>query len=403
MAITDQLTGLRNRRYFEAHLHIETARSLRSGKPMSLILFDIDYFKSVNDGYGHPAGDRVLVEMATRLSREVRGEDVLARYGGEEFAVLLSGANPENAEDVACRIMAAINDAPFSPAHGLELQITASAGTVTFPDHARTPTELISGADRALYAAKRAGRARLVVGRLDPLPTFLRRGQVDPVVDYLEALADRVDTYQAPVEHGSAIARWAVAMATELGFDEATQQRCNLAGRLHDIGKLAVPMQTLTKAGPLDSEDLEYLHDHPGQGEMIVACAPGLRDVAEVIGQHHERVDGTGYPRGLREGQIRVESKILSVCDTFASMRADRPHRRALTQDEAVARLIDARGCQLSTELVDLFLELLERQVVGSLGLLTNTFSAPPASRQLPTGLLVPLAPLPLTPAASAR
>ena len=372
MAVTDQLTGLRNRRYFEAHLETECARSLRSGDPLSLILFDIDYFKSVNDGYGHPTGDRVLAEMAARLAAETRAGDVLARYGGEEFAVLLAGASSGTAETAASRMMAAVNDAPFSPEQGLQLLITASGGVVTYPDHVSTPAELVAGADRALYAAKSAGRSRLVAGRFDPLPTFLRRGRVDPVVDYLEALADRVDVYQAPVEHGSAIARWAVAMAAELGLDEATQRRCDLAGRLHDVGKVAVPLHILTKSGPLDGHDWVHLHDHPSQGELIVSCAPGMREIAEIIGQHHERVDGTGYPRGLAGAQIRVESKILSVCDTFASMRAARPHRPALSQEEAVGRLTAARGTQLAADLVDLFLELLGRQVVGSVGLLTH-------------------------------
>ncbi|HUB69753.1 MAG TPA: diguanylate cyclase [Acidimicrobiales bacterium] len=376
MAITDALTGLKNRRFFEAHLEVESARSSRSGKPVSLVLLDIDHFKSVNDGFGHPVGDRVLIETAARLAREVRAGDVLARYGGEEFAVLLAGATSEEAATAASRMMAAVNGTAFCPEPGTQITVTTSAGIVTYPDHVSTTGELVSGADRALYAAKGAGRARLVVGRSDPLPKWLRSNRTEPVTDYLEALADRVDGYQAPVEHASAIARWAVAMAAELGLDEAAQLRCNLAGRLHDIGMLGVPERVLAKTGPLDPDDWAILQDHPVRGELMLSCAPGMGDVAEIVGQLHERADGTGYPRGLREHELRVESKILCVCDAFASMRAVRPHRRALTQDQAIGRLTEARGTQLAAGFVDLFLDLLSRQVVGSLGYISGASHA---------------------------
>jgi two-component system cell cycle response regulator len=372
IAVVDLLTGLRNRRYFETHYEIDCARAERSGQPLSMVLFDIDFFKSVNDGYGHPAGDRVLREIADRLRVGMRAGDVLARYGGEEFAVLLAGAGVDEAQRAALRLSTAINSEPFEVSEDLHIPITVSAGIVTYPDHVRIATDLAAAADRALYAAKSAGRDRLVVGSFDPPPSFLRRGPVDPVVNYLETLADRADAYQAPVEHGSAIARWSVAMANELGLDEFAQRRCDLAARLHDVGKIAVPMHILTKAERLTPEEWRCIRDHPAQGELLVAAAPGLREVAEIVGQHHERVDGTGYPKGLREHEIRIETKILSVCDAFASMRGDRPYRPGLSQEESRSRLLAGRGTQFATPLVDLFLRLLDHDIVGHLGQLSD-------------------------------
>jgi diguanylate cyclase (GGDEF)-like protein len=368
MAVVDLLTGLWNRRYFETHYEIECARAERSGQPLSMVLFDIDFFKSVNDGYGHTAGDRVLSQIADRLRLGTRQGDVLARYGGEEFAVLLAGAEADEALQTASRMSNAISSEPFEVMSDLRIPVTVSAGVVTFPDHVPTPTDLVAAADRALYAAKSAGRNRLVVGSFDPPANFLRHGPVDPVVNYLEALADRADAYQAPVEHGSAIARWAVVMANELGLDEFAQRRCHLAARLHDVGKIAVPMHILTKEEPLTDEEWQFLRDHPAQGEILVAAAPGMREIATIIGQHHERVDGTGYPKGLREDEIRIEAKILSVCDSFASMRADRPYRPGLSEEESRARLLAERGTQLAGPLVDLFVRLLDCQLVGHLG-----------------------------------
>ena len=368
IAVVDLLTGLRNRRYFETHYEIDCARAQRSGQPLSMVLFDIDFFKSVNDGYGHPTGDLVLSQIADRLRIGMRAGDVLARYGGEEFAVLLAGAGADEAQRTASRLRDAINSEPFQVSEDLQIPITVSAGIVTYPDHVRTPTDLAAAADRALYAAKSAGRDRIVVGTFDPPPNFLRRGPVDPVVDYLETLADRADAYQAPVEHGSAIARWAVAMANELGLDEFAQRRCDLAARLHDVGKIAVPMHILTKTERLSGEEWRFIHDHPAQGELLVSAAPGMNEIAAIIGQHHEHIDGTGYPKGLRNDEIRVEAQILSVCDAFASMRADRPYRPGLSEEESRSRLVAGRGTQLAAPLVDLFVRLLDDGIVGHLG-----------------------------------
>jgi len=377
MAVTDSLTGLRNRRYFEMHYAIACARARRTRQTLSLVLLDIDFFKSVNDEYGHGAGDLVLAEMARRLGSTARAGDVLARYGGEEFAVLLFGVDATQAQEAANRFGAVIASAPFEIGADHLVPLTVSAGVVGFPQDVADPSDLLVAADRAMYAAKSAGRARVFSGSFDPPPSFLRRGPSNPVLDYLEALTDRVDVYQAPVEHGSAIARWSVAVAHELGLDESAQRRCNLAARLHDIGKVAVPLHILQKEGRLSPEDWQFIRDHPAQGELLVSAAPGLRDVAEIIGQHHERVDGSGYPHGLDESSIRIEAKILSVCDTFASMRAVRPYRPALTEDEARSRLLDARGTQLSARVVEVFIDLLDRKTVGHLGYLEHRIENP--------------------------
>ena len=366
MAVTDPLTGLRNRRYFETHLEIEAARACRSRSPLAFVIFDIDFFKAVNDEFGHSAGDEVLREVAERLRRGSRAGDVLARYGGEEFAALLVGVTPEKAAEAAERMRQAIGTRAIALSNGGQVTVTVSGGIVVFPDHVSSPESLVIGADRALYAAKSAGRDRLVMGASDPPPAFLNPVPNDPVIAYLQALADRVDLYQAPVEHGSAIARWAVAMAHEMGLDDATQRRCQLAARLHDIGKVAVPSELLAKSGSLSDEQWALIRAHPAQGEMLVDTA-GLGAVGEIIAQHHEWVDGTGYPRGLTEPDIRIEARILSVCDTFASMRGNRPYRPGLSEDEARKRLLAARGSQLSGGLVDLFVRLLDRGVVGHL------------------------------------
>jgi diguanylate cyclase (GGDEF)-like protein len=155
LATRDSLTGLANRRLFDESLNREAARSQRLGAPLSLLVFDIDHFKQVNDSYGHQTGDRVLREVAAALVTNTKGFDVAARYGGDEFVVLLPGCKLDDAQRVAQRVQREIarqvGDAP----------VTVSAGVATMPDNAHDSERLIAAADAALYEAKRTGRDRV--------------------------------------------------------------------------------------------------------------------------------------------------------------------------------------------------------------------------------------------------
>ena len=160
-AITDGLTGLRSRRYFEQHLRSETARAARSGAGFSMLLLDIDDFKRVNDTYGHNGGDRVLVAVAHRLAQLTRPGDLVARYGGEEFAVLMPGTDAAQARVVAERVRRGIGGAPVAVGETRLHQVTVSVGVAASPATGDDPEGLVQAADRALYAAKNAGRNRV--------------------------------------------------------------------------------------------------------------------------------------------------------------------------------------------------------------------------------------------------
>jgi two-component system cell cycle response regulator len=162
MAVTDGLTGLHNHRHFQNLLDQRLALARRYGKPLSLLLCDIDHFKTVNDTYGHPVGDTVLRGVAKLLSAQARAVDQLARYGGEEFAVILPETDTSAARALAERIRAAVAAAELRTTLG-PIKVTLSLGVATFPDAADDKQALIDRADQALYAAKHAGRNRCVV------------------------------------------------------------------------------------------------------------------------------------------------------------------------------------------------------------------------------------------------
>lgn len=362
LAITDSLTRLRSRRYFEAQLADEVARAKRTGCPLGVVILDVDRFKSINDRFGHPAGDRVLVEVATRL-RAVAGADrVLARYGGEEFALIATGVDAENLHRLAERLRHGVSHHPIAVSGRRSVTVTLSAGTAAFTPQYGTASALVSAADRALYLAKDLGRDRAVAGG-----TSLTEHREDVAVDYLNQVADLVDLRVASPGRSLAIAEWARTMAEHLKRDPGEIRTAHRAGRLLDVGMIVLPDDLLTESGPLTDQQWHLLHEHPDSGARMVGVLPDHGEVAEVIRQHHERWDGAGYPAGLTRDRIRIEARILSVCDSWAAMRADRPHRRALTHEQAVRELTSGRGARFDPELVDVFLELLEKRVVGDL------------------------------------
>jgi diguanylate cyclase (GGDEF)-like protein len=160
-ATTDGLTGLYTRRFFEENVRVEHSRTRRTGFPLALLLVDADHFKQVNDTYGHPGGDRVLIELADRMRATCRRGDILARIGGEEFAVLLPATPAEQALQLAGRIRRRIAEAPFEVDRGASRRMTVSVGVAVLPDDGRTTADLVRAADEALYVAKRTGRDRV--------------------------------------------------------------------------------------------------------------------------------------------------------------------------------------------------------------------------------------------------
>jgi len=162
LSITDGLTGLYNSRYFYKHLDIEIARTKRYGSSFSLILLDIDNFKRLNDTYGHQTGDDVLQDLARTLTSHSRETDVVVRYGGEEFIIILPNTAEEEATALAGRILHAVQETKIKISPSENVSITLSGGIATFPQNAASARVLLNAADRALYAAKNAGRNTVI-------------------------------------------------------------------------------------------------------------------------------------------------------------------------------------------------------------------------------------------------
>jgi diguanylate cyclase (GGDEF)-like protein len=356
LALTDPLTGLGNHRGFHERLQRELVVAEQNGTPVALCLFDLDDLKKINDRHGHPIGDAVLSQVASRLRQ---GGEAF-RLGGDEFAVLLPGHDERKATGVARSIVERIAALQIE---GID-EVTVSGGVATFPSHGAGRDELIRLADSALYWAKEDGKNRV---RAYAAESFLRANleqladSPDRAARYraAESLAQTVDARDAyNGRHSQRVGEYAARIARQLGADDPTIELIRLAGSLHDLGKLAIPEELLRKPTALSDGERLVLERHPQIGYRMLESL-GVEHVAECVLHHHERWDGTGYPNKLAGEQIPLAARIVFVADAYDAMTAARgPHRGhgpARSEDEAIVELERCAGTQFDPRVVEAF------------------------------------------------
>ena len=355
----DPLTGLYNRRHIAETIEHELARAGRQNRAVGVLMFDIDFFKRVNDAHGHAGGDAVLIEIGRRLEAAVRSWDVVARVGGEEFCVVAPEVTDEaGVLELAERLREAVRGRAITIKDGLAIPVTVSLGVALMYGGAGSAEHAFDRADRALYAAKRRGRDRICCySALDQIDL---RAEQPECLHLAEALASAGDLREGlTVEHSRAMAALAAEVAMALGLDEDAVLRVRLGGWLHDVGKLSVPDGVLGKAGPLTLEEWETVKGHAAVGARLVRTFPELALAADVVHHHHERWDGEGYPDGLAGSAIPVEARIVAAVDAYHAMISARPYRLARSEAEALDELHRCAGTQFDPVVVDALLGVL--------------------------------------------
>jgi len=363
-AARDSLTGLANRRGYHERIEHELERARRHDLPLSIVLADIDNFKSLNDAFGHRRGDQALCEFAELCSRQLRATDFVSRVGGEEFAIVLPHLTEPEALVAAERLRRAVRASLVAP-DGRAL--TASFGVASFPQHGGDPEVLLDHADQAMYAAKHLGRDRTVVfspGLMESLRAHAPAEQLQAVLVLAEAL-DLRDLGTA--SHSQTVGRLCADVARALGLPGEHVERVRLAGILHDVGKLGVPDEILRKPGRLTEEEFAEMRKHAELGARMVAAA-GMEDISSWVLAHHERPDGRGYPYGLEGDAVPLEARILAVADAYEAMTSDRPYRRAPGHDHAVRELERHMGTQFDREVAEAVLRTFAASRIAEVG-----------------------------------
>ncbi len=375
-AATDRLTRLPNRPSILAQLFGEVDRASRYGRPLAVAFLDLDHFKAVNDTYGHAVGDAVLCGVADVFRQNLRAIDFAGRYGGEEFIAILPETTAEEAAAVAEKLRLLIMGARFDAGDGTDFAVTVSIGIAGGRGPRLRVEELIRDADAAMYSAKSLGRNQTYVFSEPDEDARIPRAPISPagrarateVGDTARRAAEAaLSAAVSPLPHyrgkpSSMIAAIAVRLARELGLPEQEVERIRVASLLHDIGKVAVPEQILEKPGPLTTDEWQSVVQHPRVGQVIIDQVAAVRDAGAIILHHHERFSGQGYPYGLRGNDIPLGARIVAIADAYDAMIHDRPYRRAVGHEEAVAELRRHAGVQFDPALIDLFCDIFARQ-----------------------------------------
>ncbi len=391
-AVTDPLTTLYNRRYFDESIEKEFTRANRQKQPFSIIGIDLDHLKQINDKYGHVYGDLAFKQISSVLKQNARSIDVPARIGGEEFNVLLPGIDSKGAMIAAERIRKAIEATPIETVG----TITASLGVATFLEHANNVEELMELADQAMYHSKRNGRNQVTLATpisevswqevaLNAFNDILATGRVNISEDLkqelrhklqmaieqntnpkdtLYSVADALVTTYNP-QHTLGSSKSKVIMATtlarrfELEKDDADKLR--IAMLLYDVGNLMLPQEILQKDGPLTDEERAYIEDHPSiAAKDILEPISNIQDIIPIIEKHHENWDGTGYPHKLAGNDIPLSSQIILIIDAYFALTEPRIYRKAMSPYEALDVIKEGANKKWNSTLVSEFVKLIE-------------------------------------------
>lgn len=335
LSLKDNLTGLYNRAYFEEEIkRLNTKRQL----PLSIIMGDVNSLKVVNDTFGHREGDKLLKKISKIIKSCCREEDIIARWGGDEFSILL----PKTTEDDSVEILNRIRDVCFKTSDQ-KIPISISLGTSTKKNYKYDIKMTVKEAEDWMYRRK----------------LLERKSTSSSIISSLERTLQE-KSYETE-EHALRLKDMSLVLGQSLKLTENKLNELVLLSALHDIGKIAIPDDILMKKGKLTRKEWGIVKRHPEIGFNITASSPQLVPIADAVLSHHEWWDGSGYPRGLKGEDIPLVSRIISIVDSYDVMTHDRCYRKAISKKKAVEELKKYAGIQFDPNLIEIFLEIIDR------------------------------------------
>ncbi len=375
-AITDGLTGLYNRRHFDQCLVNEAKRSLRLKQPFTLITLDLDHLKSINDNFGHSAGDAAIIGIATVLKQNARVIDIPSRFGGEEFGVILPGVDIEGGKIAAERMRVAIESTPLEGVG----QITASIGVGTLLTHSDNVQELVELVDQAMYRAKRNGRNQvqiaqawdeniwkrqaldslihLLAQRMIPLDEKLSEELIEKlkntntndknIDDIIFLVIDEfVNIYKPFYQRGNIKEKIELIVKVAKALDVTPEDidKFKMAAMVFDISNVMLPESILLKEGPLSDSEKDEILKHPlVAAKEILAPVGTASNIIALLEHWNEYYDGSGFPGILRGEEIPLGTAILVAVNAYFALTSQRPYRKAFSKENAFKILEEGAG-----------------------------------------------------------
>lgn len=331
LSFHDQLTGLYNRRFFEEEL---MRLDVKKNYPLTIIMADVNGLKLINDSFGHAIGDELLKKVANIFVKGCRACDVVARLGGDEFVIILPKTDGFEGEGIVKRIKEIASTEKVD-----SIDISVSLGYETKKSIEDNINEILKKAEDHMYKKK-----------LFESPS-MRGKTINTIISTLHEKNKREE------QHSKRVSDLCSSMAMLLGLNDEQVQELKTVGLLHDIGKIAIDENILNKPGPLNDDEWEEMKRHPEVGYRILSTVNNMSEMAEFVLAHHERWDGKGYPKGLKEEQIPLQSRIISVVDAYDAMTSRRTYGNMLTKEQAISELKKNSGIQFDPILVELFID----------------------------------------------
>lgn len=390
-ANTDTLTSLYNHRGFQEILAAELKHAADTDTSLSIVMFDINNISKINRELGHAKGDEVIKLLAEKVKQNMRSNDKAGRYGGDEIAVILPNTNTADAKYLAeyityCLSCCFVDD--VGP-------VKVSVGISTYPECSKNQEKLLILAEQAMYISQAKGykegmsaiissadfnfwdndalnsfaeviakrHSQLGINFEDELVHKFNNEQIisqNHLIEMVTSLAGAIDAKDPYTKgHSTSVSRYSEALARAINLPEDEVQRITLGALLHDVGKIGIPEQVLKKPGKLEGEEWEIMKQHPVIGaDKVLAPNEALSDLIPIVKFHHEHIDGSGYPEGLKGEEIPLQARIVAVADTYHALISDRPYRKGMSVEKACKILQEGAGTLWDADLVRHFIAI---------------------------------------------
>lgn len=328
----DQLTGLYNRRFYDEELRrLNTPRNL----PLTIAMGDVNGLKLVNDSFGHKTGDELLISVANVIKKACRQDDIIARLGGDEFAIIFPNTTEEDAGNIISRITSISSNEKVGP---VEISISFGYETMTMIDE--NIEEIVKRTEDHMYRHKLNESSSI------------RNKTINLIMSTLFEKNER------EMKHSERVSQICVAIATEMGLDKDAINHIRTVGLMHDIGKIGIDENLLNSASILTNDEWKEIKKHTEIGYRILNSASDFSDIAEDVYAHHERWDGKGYPRGIKEDAISIFARIIAVADSYDAMISERPYRayrKSMSIHDALDEIRKNAGTQFDPAIAHIF------------------------------------------------